>query len=613
MTILLSPTERRAIKRTMKLLDLDRGRVALSILTGAAGLTSAVALSGVAAWLIARASQMPDVVALGVAPVMVRLFGVSRSILRYCERLISHDTALRGMNALRTRVYEILSLSRTNVIAGLRRGDVLSRVGADVDAVGDLVIRGLLPAGVAAAVGLATSLFIAIVYWPAGLILFVCLLLAGVVGPLATMRAARVAEQARQQQSTELTALVLTAIDGGSELNLSGRMGSLQGSLTQTEAELAQTRNRGARPAAIAASIDTLAMGLAVLGSILVGLPAVEAGVLGPVWLAVIVLVPLAAFEATAALGPASVQLVTSAGAAVRITELLDAAERSQAEPSRGKASQSSPNQPAQSQPGHDDATPLEACATTRLTASGLGAGWPGSPLVVENIDLSLEPGRKVAMIGPSGIGKTTLLLTLAGMLEPREGAVELNGLAPWDHPRSEVAALLSLTQEDAHIFDTSVLENLRVARGDLTPEEATQLLERAGLGAWLATLPEGLDTIVGSDAALLSGGERRRLLLARALAAPAPLMLLDEPAEHLDPATADQLISDLLNADSERGVLLVTHRLSALESADEVLILARGEDGGPARVRRRGTHAELLAEDTEYRWALAQEEPEHG
>lgn len=606
MTILLSPTERRAIKRTMSLLDLDRGRVALSILTGAAGLTSAVALSGVAAWLIARASQMPDVVALGVAPVLVRLFGVSRSILRYCERLISHDTALRGMNALRTRVYEILSLSRADVIAGLRRGDVLARVGADVDAVGDLVVRGLLPVGVAAVVGLATSLVIGIVYWPAGIILLICLLLAGVLGPLSTIRAARMAEQARQQQNTELTSLVFTAIDGGSELSVSERMGALQSSLTQTETELAQTRNRGARPAALAASIDTLAMGLAVLGSILVGLPAVEAGVLGPVWLAVIVLVPLAAFEATAALGPASVQLVTSAGAAVRITGLLDAAEAAEA------AHQESISGPKPSGDG-PVSEPVATTVTPRLTASGLAAGWPGSPLIVENIDLSLEPGRKVAIIGPSGIGKTTLLLTLAGMLEPRGGTVILNRHAPWERPRSEVAALLSLTQEDAHIFDTSVLENLRVARGDLSSEEAVELLEQAGLGSWLSTLPQGLDTIVGSDAALLSGGERRRLLLARALAAPAPLMLLDEPAEHLDPDTADQLVSDLLNADSERGVLLVTHRLSALESADEVLILAPGEDGGPARVRRRGTHAQLLAQDAEYRWALAQEEPEHG
>ena len=134
MTLLVSAAERRALRRAVDLLDLNRPRFALSVLAGTAGLASAVALAGVAAWLIARASQMPDVVALGVAPVMVRLFGTSRAVLRYCERLVSHDTALRGMSALRTHLYQILAAARTDTIAGLRRGDVLSRVGADVDA-----------------------------------------------------------------------------------------------------------------------------------------------------------------------------------------------------------------------------------------------------------------------------------------------------------------------------------------------------------------------------------------------------------------------------------------------------------------------------------------------
>ena len=131
----------------------------------------------------------------------------------------------------------------------------------------------------------------------------------------------------------------------------------------------------------------------------------------------------------------------------------------------------------------------------------------------------------------------------------------------------------MSLTAEDAHIFNTSVLENLRVAKGDITAEQAYELLEQAGLGAWVSQLPKGLDTVLGSGATSISGGERRRLLLARALASPARILLLDEPGEHLDPATADALITDLLQADSKRAIVLVTHRLSALASADEVVL----------------------------------------
>lgn len=139
--------------------------------------------------------------------------------------------------------------------------------------------------------------------------------------------------------------------------------------------------------------------------------------------------------------------------------------------------------------------------------------------------------------------------------------------------------------------------------------DEARRLLARAGLGTWLGALPEGLATSVGSDASTLSGGERRRLLLARALASPAPLMALDEPGEHLDAATADALVADLLTADATRGVALVTHRLNALDGADEVLLLGRPSPDEPATVLRRGAHSALAESDAGYRWALSQED----
>lgn len=326
----LSPVERRALRRAVALLGLGRWGLVSSVVIGASGMASAIALSGVAAWLIARASQMPDVVALGVAPVMVRFFGISRSVLRYCERLVSHDTALRGMSALRARLYEILAGARTDTVAGLRRGDVLARVGADVDAVGDVVVRAYLPMAVAAVLTAGTSLALGLIYLPAGLIVAVCLLLAGVLGPLMTIRSARLAELARQERATDLSAAVVTITESGSQLAVDSRMGQALGELARVERGLARSRDRAARPAALAAMVDSLALGLAVVGNLLVGVAAVASGRLDQVWLAVIVLMPLAAFEATAALGPASVQLVHSAGAARRIMDLVDAAQAGQ-------------------------------------------------------------------------------------------------------------------------------------------------------------------------------------------------------------------------------------------------------------------------------------------
>ncbi len=589
--VFLSSQERTSLRQCLRLLGLNRGRFWASVLTGSAGLASAIALSAVAAWLIARASEHPDVVMLGVAPVMVRLFGISRAVLRYVERLISHDTALRGMNGLRTRVYQALAGSRADVVAALRRGDVLARMGADIDAVGDLVVRAYLPAAVALVSSLLTVVAIAFIYPPAALILALCLAISGIGAPLVTMRATRRALDARRLADTQLANATLNLLENADELRINGTMETAQNELAQIEQRIIALKDSAARPGALAGAIDIAATLAAVIGAILVGSPAVASGSLNPVMLAVITLTPLAAFEATAPLGPASTQLIVSAQAATRVMELVDQARQAADEPS------------------HELAAPG---AELSLRARNLATAWPGGPIISQGIDLEVKPGQSLAIVGSSGIGKTTLLYTLAGILPSAQGSVEvLTSQNTWQplygSPRQQAAAYVSLTAEDAHIFNTSVLENLRVAKGDITAEQAYELLEQAGLGAWVSQLPKGLDTVLGSGATSISGGERRRLLLARALASPARILLLDEPGEHLDPATADALIADLLQADSKRAIVLVTHRLSALASADEVVLL--GKENQTAHIVARGSHSQLLATSNEYAWALAQEE----
>ncbi|NLE70786.1 MAG: thiol reductant ABC exporter subunit CydC [Actinomycetales bacterium] len=556
--------------QAVRLLEVPRRRAVLAVLTGSAGLASAVGLAAVSAWLIARASQMPPVMYLTVATVAVRALGVSRGVLRYLERLASHDVALRGMARLRERLYARLAEARPDAVLALRRGDVLARVGADVDAVGDVVVRGLLPIAVAAVVSAAGAVLVGAFLPAAGLALAACLALAGGLGPWLAVRAARAAEVRSVAARADVSASVVTVLDGAAELTVTGGLGRETAALADAEARLARATDAAARPAAWAAAVQPLATGLAVLAALALGIPATTAGALAPVELAVVVLTPLAAFEAAGMVPMAAVSLVRSREAARRVLALMAA--------------------PAAQPPAPAPAAPAAADGT--LVAAGLACGWPGRPPALTGIDLEVGPGRSVAVVGPSGVGKTTLLATLAGLLPPVAGTVRVDGLDPAALDRADAARHVAFLAEDAHVFDTTVLENLRVARGDVTPDEATAVLRAVGLGPWLAGLPDGLDTLLGADAARVSGGERRRLLLARALLAPARVLLLDEPTEHVD-AGAAELLAALLDGSlaGGRAVVVVTHRLAGLAAAGEVILL-----DGTGSVRARGTHEELRA-----------------
>lgn len=573
--MILTREERRAVGQAWRMLDLNRARFALAVAFGSLGLGASVGLTAVAAWLIARASQMPPVLDLSVAAVAVRTFGIARSVLRYLERLASHDVALKGMGTLREQIYARLAESPAERVSMLERGDLLTRTGADIDSVGDLVVRAIMPATVALTVGIGTVTLVAWLHPVSGLILAACLLLAGILGPVMAARGARAAERSALETRAEISATAMTLVDYGPELTVNGTYAALRDRLRDAESRLSRLQDASARPTALAAGTDILGMALAVLGALAVGIPAVTAGSLTPVELAVVVLTPLAAFEGTAMLPAAAVQLVRSAGAAVRVMAIL--------------------NTPPDRRTEHvpDDAAPV-------IEARALSVAWPEHPVVAEGIDLTIRPGRSIALVGPSGIGKTTLLATLAGLLPARSGSVAVAGIEIGTATRASVTRIVTMTAEDAHVFNTTVLENLRVARGDVTEEEATELLARCGLADWLGALPGGLQTMLGSDAATISGGERRRLLLARALASPAPLLLIDEPAEHLDSATAAELMRDLLALTSAgRGVVVATHHLDVLEGADEVIWLDAAD--GPARVMDRGTHIELMERHASY------------
>ena len=583
MRLYLTRSESAALRRCISMLQVSRSGFALSLLLGVTALGAAIALGGTAAWLIARASQQPPVLYLTVAATSVRLFGVSRALARYLSRLASHKVALTGMDNLRNNLYDELATAPGTKLSTLRRGDLMTRAGADVDEVGNVVVKTLLPALVAAIVGVGTVGVITIISPAAGLILAFSLVVSGVVAPALIARSVRMAESQGAEARTDIAATSLAILEGATELSMAGTLDRARRSLGDSEAALSTALARSARLSAFARGLDVCAMGVAVIGALLIGIPQTTSGALAQVLLAVIVLVPLSSFEGVAELTPAASQLVRSAQAATRICSLLD------------------DEAPTQSHDIPEGPTVIEA--------RDLAIGWPGGPTLATGISLTLRPGSSLAIVGPSGIGKTTLLATLTGIIPPKSGSALINGVPAWGADRDQLTSRITMTAEDAHVFATTIYENLRVARASLTRDEASELLARAGLAQWVKSLPDGLDTVIGSGGTTVSGGERRRLLMARALAAPAPIMALDEASEHLDAATADRLMETLLTRSPDRATLVVTHRLSALDQADHVIVLATHEPGQCATIAARGTHDEVLQALPTYRWALNQEE----
>lgn len=596
-TWFITTEERQALKRAIKLLELKPATLFLACFLGAAGLGATIALGATAAWLIARASQMPPVLYLEVAVVSVRFFGISKAVFRYLERLASHKLGVSGMTTLRTNLYRSLSYSDTARIASLRRGDILDRMGTDVDNIGDFVVKSLLPAMVAAIAGIITVVGISLVDWRAGLFLALGLLLSGLVGPLFTIRATRISQQRETQSRAQISEVAMTMVDGAAQITVDGQTQQVLSGLSKLEDQLYEAKDSSAKPAALAEAIDVFGMLMAVIMAAYFGISAVNHQSIPEVMLAVLALTPLSAFEGTAQLGPAAQQLVISATSAVRIMNMLPAQE-----------------QVKTTEEDEQPSTPRNRNTSSILEAKDLAIGWPGGPVVAEGINLRLEPGNHLAIVGQSGIGKTTLLYTLAGLLKPVSGSVKIDGVDIFSLPRIRAAASFVITPEDAHIFETTILENLRVANGQLSAKEGEELLKEAGLGQWISSLPDGLETELGSGATTISGGERRRILLARAMAAKAPLLALDEPGEHLDAETADALLRDLLNSGSKeqkRGVILVTHRLTPLDQADKVFIMDKphGNPNEPATFVASGTHNELLETHQGYAWSIRQEQ----
>ena len=575
-------TAGRPLLRLLKLARPMRWQLVASVLAGAAATGCGVALLAVSGFLLARASEHPSILALTVAIVAVRGLAVGRGVFRYLERLTSHDVAFRVLADVRMAIYRRLEGLAPAGLAAFRSGDLLARLISDVDATQDLFIRGVGPPLAAALVGAGAVTACLFIFVPAAGVLALGLVTAGVVVPAlavaASRRAARVTAPARGELGATLTDL----LSGAAELHAFGAQDSGLAAVAAADRQLTSRARRSATAAGLGSGLMAAVSGLAVWGVLVLGVAAVADGTLTRVPLAVVTLTALAAFEAVTALPAAALQLGEARASARRIGAVLDTPD-----------------------PVRDPAAPRPLPAgPMAVRMRGVQVRYqPDGPLALDGFDLDLEPGRRVALVGPNGAGKSTVAAVLLRFWDPAGGAVTLAGASGdpggaglASYAADDVRTVIGGCPQDPHIFDATVRDNLRLARPGAGDDELAAAAAAARLLPWIQSLPRGWDTRVGSRGAAMSGGERQRLALARALLADPDLLILDEPTAHLDPEAATVLTADLLAATAGRSTLLITHDFEGLEQVDEIIVLDRGQ------VAQRGTHRELIRADGPYR-----------
>lgn len=511
-------------------------RMTGAIAAATATFASAIGLVTTGAWLISEAALRPPLLVLEVAIVSVRAFGIARGSFRWVERVVSHDAALHETVERRARLWSALAKAGPRGAWALRRGDVITRLMQDAEVMQDRLTRVVVPATAALVTGAGAVALQWHLQPAAGVCFLSAFAVAGVLVPILAHRLEFAAAQRTLLERAELNSVLSELVEHREEMRALGAAPASIALLAASDRRRVSVETRTALLAAGTQFIALAASGLAIVGALVVAVPAVAAGTLQGPHLAVVALLPWSASEVVAALAAAASAQVRVRSAAARLEEVEGLQPR---------------------------IPHLEATTAPGLQVRDLAVRWADLE-VVHDVTFSIRPGERVALVGPSGSGKSSIVSAVLGLVEYR-GSVGVGDAAP-DASR---ASLITAVPQVPHVFRTTVRENLRLAAGPVPDEHLEEVLDRVGLG--------GLELERDLAAHPLSGGEALRLGLARALLVDAPIVVLDEPTEHLDAETAQQVLVTIHEATRDRAVLLTTHRVADLRDFDRVHVLGSG------------------------------------
>ncbi len=557
----------------VRMLGVHRGWVALGMLMSLVTLLSSIGLLTLSGWFIS-ASALAGVTALGAQQFNyftpgagVRGFAIFRTAGRYFERITTHEATFRVLAHLRSWFYRRLETLGPARLQSYRSADLLNRLVADIDALDNLYLRVLVPTLVAFVVGLLVVLFIAGFSPEIALVTAVALMLAGVLLPWGAQVAGRRAGQTQLLVLGRLRTRLLALVQGQSDLHIYGGVEPAIEQVRQAETELQKTQLRMAVISGLTSAMSTLIGGMAAIAALVLGIELVYEDVIAPAQLAMLVFCVLAVFEAVAPLPLAFQYWSKTSAAAGRLVEITE--QTSQIVfPEQG----AKPDIPGQ-------VVMNDICFRYSAEAN----------LALDHFSLSVAPGEHVLILGHTGSGKSSLINLLARFYEPEAGSLSLSGQPVEAYDEPTLRAQMSVLSQPVQLFAGSVADNLRLAEPEATDEQMKAVLEQVALSEELGDDP--LDYQVGESGARLSGGQIKRLGLARALLKPAPLLVLDEPTEGLDAVTETKVVSAMLVSCRSRTLVMISHHLQMAEHFDRIVVLDRGvmiEQGTPADLMAR-------------------------
>jgi len=542
-------------RRLARLVAPAGGGIALGSLLSFATLAAGVGLMATAAYAISRAALVTSFVEIESALAGVRAFALARGALRYAERYTAHAVSFRLLARVRTWFYGAIEPLAPAALWRHRGGDLLSRIVADVETLEQLAVRALMPAAAAIAVTIAASLLLAFFVPALGLVLVGAMAAIGLAVPLAARGAARSAVGTQLAARAELAASAVDAVQGLPDLLAMGRGPGFLARVDALGERLDRAERRLALVRGLAAAVTALLATLTLVAVLLVAIPLVSDGRLDGVLLAMLPLTTLAALEAALPLPGAIEHLERGLAAAGRLFDLAD-------------------TPPAV----HEPERPASPPASSGIAIRGLRFAYEaGGAPVLDGLDLDVAPGERVSIAGASGAGKTTLVSLLLRFWEPAAGVIRVGGRDVRELASDDVRALFAVVAQHTHLFAGTVRTNLLLGRPDASPEQLEDACRRARLHDAIERLPHGYDTWIGENGQLLSGGERQRLAIARALLRDAPILILDEPAAHLDAATAAEVLAAVGEAAEGRTVIAIGHGALPPALAARPLVLEAG------------------------------------